>query len=374
MKAAPSLTPRRLGFRMPAEWEPHQATWLSWPHEATTWPEKVPFAEQTMARWVRELARTHERVDVNVLDAAHESRVRGILEDWDVLMAHVHLHPIPTADVWIRDYGPIFITRKDAPDDGYGRLAVTAWDFDAWGGKGAGYYGDREHRDRSVAESIGTLLDVPVFKPGMVLEGGGIEVNGGGTLMAARDCLLTHRQREGGSPAGVQANVEHRLHDYLGVDHFIWVENVHFEGDDTDGHIDNLARFVGPRTIAVAMAEERSHPLYRKLRDTVRFLERQRTETGHPVEVVPLPMPTEFHYRWLQQGSKVRQQFPASYLNFYIGNHAVLVPIYADRHDVAALDLLSRCFPDRHVIPIDCCDYILGQGAIHCSTQQVPRV
>ncbi|HEY3998814.1 MAG TPA: agmatine deiminase family protein [Candidatus Xenobia bacterium] len=337
------MTPAEQGYRMPAEWAPHASTWISWPHEPTTWPGRLPQAEACVARWVRALAGS-ERVDINVLDAQHQAHVEGVLEEWDIPLAGVAFHPIPTADAWIRDYGPTFVKGSDG-------VAAVRWQFDAWGGKGVGYYGENEGRDRLVAEKVASAAGVPVFDTGLVLEGGAIDVNGEGVLIATRDCLLSHRGRP---EAG--ALVEGVLHDFLGVERVVWLENAPLPGDDTDGHVDNLARFTGPRTVLLAWVDK-SHPLYDVLRRNRVLLERD-------FEVIPLELPAPVRHRG--------QSFPASYLNFYIGNRIVLAPIYADRHDVRALETLSRCFPDRGVVPIDCCDYILGQGAIHCSTQQQP--
>ncbi|MHB2017436.1 MAG: agmatine deiminase family protein [Candidatus Xenobia bacterium] len=354
-------SPRALGYRMPAEWARHDATWISWPHDPNTWPEKVTHAEHCVARWVRALVRG-ERVEINVLDETHRQHVMEILRDWDVPLDDVGLHLRPTADAWIRDYGPSFVVGSQG-------LAAICWEFDAWGGKGEQYYGDRRVFDTKVARDIASSLDVPHFAPGIVLEGGSIEVNGEGTLMATRECLLDSRSR----PAQ-QQEVEAALRESLGVEHVLWLANVPMEGDDTDGHIDNLARFVGPHTVLTVIETDRTRPLYEPLQQNLRRLEAMRVQDGKQLTVVTVPLPAPFHYRWAPYGKKARQQFPASYANFYIGNEVVLVPVYADANDHLAVETIRQCFPDRAIIGIDCCDYILGQGAIHCSTQQQPAI
>jgi agmatine deiminase len=359
-----TATPRQLGYRMPAEWEPHRATWLSWPHEPTTWPHKLTHVEQCFARWIKALLQSGERVELNVRHTKHAAHVRRILNDWDLDWTLLRLHEIATNDVWIRDYGPIFVTR-DGPEP----LAIIDWDFDGWGGKAETYYGSAAGLDNEVPRRIADLLGLPRFVPGVVLEGGGIEVNGAGTLLAARECLLHMRSR-----GDAQAALEQKLADYLGVRHFIWLDNVSFEGDDTDGHIDNLARFVGPNRVVCVVTSDRGSNMYGPLQGARQALQAAHDQDGRPLEVIDLPLPQAFHYHWDPPGGKQRQRFPASYANFYIGNKVVLVPTYADPNDLPALRVIQDCFPTRQVIGIDCCDYILGQGAIHCSSQQEPAV
>ncbi len=373
-------TPSEIGFRMPAEWETHEATWLTWPHDPGTWPGKVEIARQAMARWVREIVKVRpgarrRREIVNVI--ARDDAIRGDIEttlgDWDIDPAAVKIHTIPNNDVWIRDYGPIFITRDGDPGDGLGCLAVVDWDFDAWGGKGEKYYGESLGLDNRVSERIAEIVGVPRFVPGEVLEGGGIEVDGEGTLMAATQCLLAMREREGGSLDERRAHMERALTEFLGVRHFVWVDNVDFEGDDTDGHIDNLARFVAPGRILTVTCDDPKDPLHDPLRRHLDALRAKNDITGRPYDIVTVPLPAAFRFRCLREGAPERWRYPTSYANFYIANNVVLVPTYADENDRRALDAIASCFPDRAVVGIDCCDYILGQGAIHCSTQQQPE-
>lgn len=371
-------TPRELGFRMPAEWETHAATWLTWPRDPLTWPGKLPLARQVMARWVREITRARagatrpvEHVHILCHDEAIRDDAATTLEDWDIPAERVSLAVVPNNDVWIRDYGPIFVTRECDHGDGFGRRAVVDWDFDAWGGKGEKYYGEELGLDNRVPAVIAQTLGLARFTPGEVLEGGGIEVNGAGVLMAATQCLLAMREREGATDDERRAHMERVLGEYLGVTRFLWVDNVDFEGDDTDGHIDNLARFVGENRILTVTCDDAADPLYEPL---LRHHAALREKAGSDFEIVTVALPSAFRYRCVRDGEPARWRYPTSYANFYIANNVVLVPTFADDHDRAALDAIAGCFPDRAVVGIDCCDYILGQGAIHCSTQQMPAV
>ncbi|MCL4235936.1 MAG: agmatine deiminase family protein [Deltaproteobacteria bacterium] len=373
-------TPSEIGFRMPAEWETHEATWLTWPHDPGTWPGKVDIARQAMARWVREITRVRpgakrrrEIVNVIARDDAMRGEIKMTLDDWDIDAAAVKIHVIPNNDVWIRDYGPIFITRDGDPGDGLGCLAVVDWGFDAWGGKGEKYYGESLGLDNQVSAKIAEIVGVPRFVPGEVLEGGGIEVDGEGSLMAATQCLLAMREREGASLDERRTHMERALTEFLGVRHFVWVDNVDFEGDDTDGHIDNLARFVAPGRILTVTCDDPKDPLHDPLRRHLDALRAKTDITGRPYDIVTVPLPAAFRFRCLRDGAPERWRYPTSYANFYIANNVVLVPTYADNNDRRALAAIATCFPDRAVVGIDCCDYILGQGAIHCSTQQQPE-
>ncbi|MCZ7587038.1 MAG: agmatine deiminase family protein [Deltaproteobacteria bacterium] len=259
---------------MPAEWATHEATWITWPRDPETWPGKLDIARQVMARWVREIVRERpgmkrppEIVNVLAHDEAVAASARNVLDDWGVPEVTARIYVVPNNDVWIRDYGPIFVTRAGDPGDGYGRIAVVEWDFDAWGGKGEKYYGDEAGLDNAVSWHMAELLGFPPFIPAKLLEGGGIEVNGAGTLMAASQCLLSLRERPGGTVEEKRRYLEEKLRDYLGVTRFLWVDNVDFEGDDTDGHIDNLARFVDDKTILTVLAASDDDPLATPLRE-----------------------------------------------------------------------------------------------------------
>ncbi|MCG3173615.1 MAG: Agmatine deiminase [Myxococcota bacterium] len=373
-------TPAALGFRMPAEWEPHEATWLTWPRDPITWPGKVPFAEQCMARWVREITadsfgRRPEIARINVHSKELRKRAKEILDDWAIPLERVEFHLHPNNDVWIRDYGPSFVTRRKDPGDGYGTRAMIHWRFDGWGGKGADYYGSENGLDARIPGLIAARRNIHRFTPDVILEGGSFEVDGAGTLLTTSECLLDHRLHPGVSAAEKQNRLEADLAAHLGVRNFIWLrEEFALDGDDTDGHVDNIARFAGPGVIVTIIAPERRHPLYQVLKRNRQLLDKARDAQGKPYAIAEIPLPPNLEYRITLRGRRTRRRYPASYANFYIANRCVLVPVYACQYDLPALDVLGKLFPDRQIIPVDCCDYILGQGAIHCSTQQEPAV
>ncbi len=341
-------TPRQLGYRMPAEWEPHEATWLSWPHRGTlSFPgveERIPPA---LARLVGALAGS-DTVRINVADAAEEAEVRRHLRA--VPSDHVEFWHIPTDEPWCRDHGPIFLVRDEDP-----RVAVADFDYNAWGCKLPAM-----ERDREVARTIARQLGLPVFSTPMILEGGSIDVNGRGTLLTTRSCLLNPNR----NPSMDQAAIEHTLRDYLGLSHILWLGDG-IEGDDTDGHVDDITRFVAPATVLTAVEEDASDPNFEPLQHNLELLREMTVEDGTPLHVLPLPMPSHTRHH---QGHRL----PQSYANFYIGNRHVLLPAFNDPHDTWAAAVLKEAFPDRTVVPVDCSDLIVGLGAIHCLTQQQP--
>jgi agmatine deiminase len=377
------FTPAGAGFRMPAEWAPHRATWISWPHRDVSWPGKLVFAEQCVARWVREISRARagaklpaEQVEINCLSEDHALHVERFLNFFDVAWERVRLHVIPTNDIWIRDYGPLFVNRPAAvaakAADGLGTQGLVKFTFDAWGGKGEAYYGQSFGLDGATPLRIAERLNKPAFPVDLVAEGGGLEVNGEGALLTTVNCFVERRDNAGRSAAEKRKGIEKQLADALGVDHFLWLDGVDFEGDDTEGHIDNLARFVGPKTILTVLATDKTDPLYEPLKKNLKQVEKLRDKDGKPYEVVTIPMPRPLHLRVTRFGERALLRYPASYANFYIGNQAVLVPTYSDPNDWRALEAIEKIFPGREVVGIDCSEYILGCGAIHCSTQQEP--
>ncbi len=343
-------TPRALGFRMPAEWEPHEATWLSWPRpDGISFPERydaVPPLWTAMAA-----ALSHgERVHVNVGDAAQEAAVRSALAAApEVVAGNVRLHRIPTDEPWCRDHGPTFVVRD-------GELAVVDWRYNAWGGKYPPW-----DRDDRVPEQVATLLGVRRFEPGIVMEGGAIDVNGRGTVLTTESCLLNPNR----NPGLDRAAIERYLRDYLGVVTVVWLgEGI--VGDDTDGHVDDLTRFVGPRTVVTVVEPDPADENHRLLADNVRRLRAARDQDGRALEIVELPMPGVVAWEG--------QRLPASYANFYVGNAVVLVPTFGRASDPAALAILRRCFPGRRIAGIDATALVWGLGAFHCATQQQPAV
>jgi agmatine deiminase len=343
-------TPRDLGFRMPAEWEPHAGTWLSFPR-----PEGISFPglyERVPALWLRmiEELSAGEDVHVNVLDAADESRVAALLAGSSVVdRARVHLHRIPTDEPWCRDHGPIFVTRP-------GEVAIVDWDYNAWGGKYPPF-----DRDDAVPRAVASLLGVCLFHPGIVMEGGALDVNGRGTLLTTESCLLNRNR----NPSLDRAALERHLGDFLGVRHVIWLGDG-IAGDDTDGHVDDITRFVAPDTIVTVVEEDPADENHRPLAENRERLRAARDQDGRPFTIVELPMPRPV----VREG----QRLPASYANFYVGNAVVLVPTFADPNDARALAVLARCFRTRRVVGIDSRDLVWGLGAFHCATQQQPTV
>ena len=363
-------TPTQRGYRMPAEWEPHAATWLSWPRrEGVSFPGRGAYdkAMPAMAKMVHALADS-EPVHINVCDAAHEADVRRILSRAGAKTAHVTFHQIAINEPWCRDHGPIFVTRSEAP-----KLLALDWDYNAWGCKYPPF-DDDDYVPTAIAEKFG----LPVEYPGMILEGGSIDVNGAGLLLTTRSCLLNPNR----NPDLTQEQIEQRMKDWLGVREIIWLGDG-IEGDDTDGHIDDIARFVAETTIVCAFEEDENDPNYEPLKANYEFLSGQTSDgsenedegdddesgdTG-PIsrfDVQKLPMPQKI----VRDG----QRLPASYANFYIGNRVVLLPTFAETNDKWATAILEKAFPGRKVIPIDCRELIWGLGAFHCLTQQMPAV
>lgn len=351
MKLSPA-TPSSLGFRMPAEWEPHSATWLSWPHKEESWPGRFYDIPEVFADIVRVLS-SCERVNINVLDAPMRSDVISLLRDRCVDPGLVSFHLIRTDDAWIRDHGPIFVTRPAFAGD-RGNLAVVDWLYNAWGGK----YPPWENDDR-VPGTIAEIRDLPLFQPGIVLEGGSIDVNGRGSLMTTESCLLNPNRNPGLS----RCEIEGCLKAYLGASNILWLGNG-IVGDDTDGHIDDLARFVSPTSVVAVIEDDPLDDNYEVLRDNLRILRSMCDQDGNAFNVSVLPMPSPIFI----EGHRV----PASYANFYIANRVVVVPTFADSHDALALSVLQGLFPSRKVVGIDCRSLVWGLGAVHCVTQQEP--
>ena len=342
-------SPAARGYRMPAEWEPHTATWLAWPHNEDTWPGLLPQVQEIFLNMIRELHRD-EMVHLLVNDAAAAENVSRLMRDRGINDSSVNLHEMRTADAWLRDSGPIFLCNLDlqAP------LAASAWRFNAWGGK----YDDLL-ADAGLSKEIALRIGVPCFEPGIVLEGGAIDVNGSGACLTTEQCLL-HPNR---NPALRRADVEQHLGDVLGVCHFIWL-GCGIVGDDTDGHVDDVARFVDPSTVVCALETDRQDPNFGLLEDNFRRLQKATDGRGRPLDVVPMPMPGHV--------GSCHERLPASYVNFYIGNGVVLVPTFGHPNDDRALSILQELFPSRRVAGIRCEPLVHGLGAIHCVTQQQP--
>jgi agmatine deiminase len=357
----PHPSPAALGYRMPAEWEPHAATWLAWPHNRSDWPGKFPAIPWVYAEIVRYLARV-ERVEILVRNAAEERGAREILDRAGALCDSVRFHRVPTNRGWTRDYAPTFL--KNDARLATSPVAAVKWRFNAWA-----KYRDWQ-RDDAAGEKIARLAGVPQWQPAVelesgqqrvVLEGGSIDVNGRGLLLTTEECLLSPQQQR--NPQLSRQDLEKVFADHLGIHQVLWLERG-IAGDDTHGHIDDITRFVAPDTVLAAWETNSSDINYGPLRANLKRLRKATGQDGRRLRVVELPMPAPVIFRG--------QRLPASYANFYIANKLVLVPVFNDPQDRVALDLLAELFPGREVVGIYCGDLIWGLGAIHCMTQQQP--
>jgi agmatine deiminase len=370
-----SGTPREHGFRMPAEWERHAATWLAWPHNPNDWPGKFQPIAWVYAEIVRQLTR-FEDVHILVEEAAASKRASGILRRAGANLARVHMHQWPTNRVWTRDSGPIFLQRSGlqsganaAREERAGlenvTTAITNWHFNAW----AKY--DDWQLDDQLPSRVAAELGLPMWTPTLtladgtehrlVLEGGSIDVNGRGVMLTTEECLLSPVQ--GRNPGVSREQLEKVFDDYLGVDQVIWL-NRGVAGDDTHGHVDDVTRFVSENVIVTVTEPDKTDVNHEILAENLERLQGARNAEGEPYTIVTLPMPRPVVFDG--------QRLPASYGNFYIANEMVLVPTFNDPGDRVALNALANVFPDREVVGIHCGDLIWGLGALHCMTQQQP--
>jgi agmatine deiminase len=339
-------TPGKLGFSMPAEWEPHEATWLAWPHDPETFRD-LPAVEETYLGIISALA-PGEGVNLLVRDREMEALVRGLFPRAGIDPGRVAFVPFDYGDVWIRDYGPAFVVNRDE-----GRAGMVAWEFNAWGNRYPGLV-----RDGRIPGCLNGHLGLPLFRPGIVLEGGSVDVNGKGCLLTTEQCLLNPNR----NPGLGREDLESYLAGFLGTPKVIWLAGG-IAGDDTDGHVDDVARFVNPSTVAFAAGEDPGDENFRMLRENEEILMKARDQDGRPLTLVPVPMPRRI-------GGDA--PLPASYLNFYIGNRVVLVPQFSDPEDGRALEILGSLFPERKVVGIDCRALVEGMGALHCITREQP--
>jgi agmatine deiminase len=350
-------------LRMPAEWEPHAATWLAWPHHKDDWPGKFEPIRWVYAEIIRHLAR-HERVELIVNDATSEKRARKALSLANALSENVRFHHWPTDRVWTRDSGCSFVKccadnpRRETQDG----LAAIKWRFNAW----AKYPNwKRDEKIGSFMAQAATAAEVrPMFgKQRVVLEGGSIDVNGRGTLLTTEECLLSKIQQR--NPAMKRKDYEKLFADHLGIRKVIWLGSG-IVGDDTHGHVDDITRFVSPDTVVTAIESDPVDPNYEPLRDNIRRLREATNQDGRLLSIIEVPMPAPV----LFEGRRL----PASYCNFYIANGIILVPVFNDPNDRVALEILADLFPEREIVGIYSGDLIWGFGAIHCMTQQQPAL
>lgn len=343
------ITPKELGYYMPAEWARHEATWLTYPKNPDSWPGKIETIYPSYHLFVKMLAEG-ERVHINVDDEQMLMHVKAELEGIGVNMQNISLHIIPSNDAWCRDHGPAFLLNRNHP----GRRAMVNWNHNAWGGKYP------YELDTEVPVHIHDLMpEVEMFSPGIVMEGGSIEVNGCGDLLTTTSCLLNPNR----NPHLNQDMIEDYLRGYYGVENIIWLgEGI--VGDDTDGHIDDLSRFINEDTIITAVEEDVWDENYEPLQKNLKMLNRCRLANGKQPNVVELPMPDVVFYDG--------QRLPASYANFYLANGKVIFPTYRCLTDNEAAYILEACFPEREVVGIDSTDIIWGLGSFHCLSQQMP--
>ncbi|MDP3719122.1 MAG: agmatine deiminase family protein [Acidobacteriota bacterium] len=363
---APKGTPADHGFSFPAEWFPHRGTLISWPRpEGISFPGKYHEAIEDIAGLIKVLV-TLEEVHLNVPNANYERIVRALLTARRIPLRRVVFHHIPTNEAWARDHGPAFVLRTRR---GKTEAAVVDWGFNAWGGKYPPW-----DADDAVPTRIAEALKLPVFYPGIVMEGGAVDFNGAGTVLTTTSCLLNknrnpHLRQGYGGQARAKTRIEKYLRDYYGQRHVVWLgEGI--AGDDTDGHIDDLARFVDERTIAIGIETDQRDPNYAILQKARRALDKARDQDGRPFTILELPMPKPLAY----EGQRV----PATYVNFYFAGGrttaALLVPTFGQpARDRKAIAVLQKHLPNRKVIGVDCRALIWGLGAIHCFTQQIPK-
>jgi agmatine deiminase len=348
-------TPASLGYSFPPEWHRHKATWLSWPRpEGISFPDKYHTVPENLARIMAEIA-PRERVEINVPNGNWERIVREQLKAHGCPTRNVFFHHIKTNESWCRDHGPAFVLKKGK--SGKSTAAIVDWGFNAWGGKYPPY-----DDDDAVPTRIAEEMRLPVFYPKIVMEGGSVEFNGAGTVLTTTQCLLNKNR----NPHLNKSEIEQYLKDFYGQKHVLWLgEGI--VGDDTDGHIDDLARFINPTTIVTAVEDDPKDENYKILKDNRKRIEKLRDQDGEAFEILELPMPGTIEFDG--------QRLPATYVNFYFVNGALLVPTFGNKkRDKQAIEILQKHLPDRTVIGIDCQELIWGLGAIHCLTQQQPVI
>jgi agmatine deiminase len=352
-RSSTNETPHSLGFRMPAEWQPHEATWLGWPHELTDWPGKFAPIPWAFAEIVRHLSQV-ERVYLLLETREAESRVRTILKKSGANLSNIDFFRIPTDRGWMRDSGPICVQNST------GEIAYTHWRFNGW----AKY--ENHKKDAQVVAKANKKLKRRVWQPvhkgrRVVLEGGSIDVNGAGTLLTTEECLLSKTQER--NPGFTREDYAEVFKNYFGATNVLWLKNG-IAGDDTHGHVDDLARFVNPTTIVTVIEKNSADANYAPLQENLALLKTMKDQDGSPLRIETLPIPAPVFF--------AGQRLPASYANFYIANKIVLVPTFNDPNDRIALNVLASLFPTRAVVGIACRDLVLGLGTIHCMTQQQP--
>ena len=344
------MTPKELGYYFPAEFAPHTATWLSWPHKEASWPGKIDAIYPYYAQFIAKLAES-ELVRINVSDAKMEAFALSYIEKAGADLSKVSFYHFPTNDAWCRDHGPAFLLNPNAEH----KKAIVDWGYNAWGGKYPPF-----DLDDVIPTKIGEHFNLPVFHPGIVMEGGSVEFNGAGTILTSTACLLNPNR----NPHLNQEQIETYLRDYYGAEQILWVDEG-IVGDDTDGHIDDTIRFVNEDTVLTVVETDHNDENYALLQHNLGQLKKMRLLNGKQLNIIELPMPEAVVYD--------DQRLPASYANFYIANKSVIVPTYRSKMDDKALQIIQEAFPSREVVGIDSTEIIWGLGSFHCLSQQEPE-
>jgi agmatine deiminase len=345
------FNPKASGYYFPAEFAPHMATWLSWPHKEASWPGKIETIYPVYAQFIK-LVAEGERVHINVVDEAMKAKALKHLQNAGADLTKIQFFIHPTNDAWCRDHGPAFLINPKAEQ----KKMIVDWGYNAWGGKYPPF-----DLDDNIPTLIGKHYSVPVVYPGIVMEGGSVEFNGKGTLLTTTACLLNENR----NPHLNQKQIESYLHQFYGVDNILWLVDG-IVGDDTDGHIDDLTRFVNEDTVVTVVEHNKKDENYEPLQENLKTLKKFRLENGKQMNIVELPMPGELVYEDMR--------LPCSYANFYISNKYVIVPTFRDKNDDVAISTLEKCFPERKVVGLDSTDIIWGLGSFHCLSQQEPSV
>ncbi|WP_068595260.1 agmatine deiminase family protein [Vaginella massiliensis] len=342
--------PKDLGFRFPAEWEEHEATWLSWPHKEASWPDRIHLIYPAYAQFIAELSKS-EKVRINVVDEQMKRFAASHIMKTDAFLDQIEYYIHPTNDAWCRDHGPAFLVNDQTK-----QKAIVDWDFNAWGGKYPPF-----DLDDVIPTRVGEALDLPVFHPKIIMEGGAVDFNGAGVVMTSKSCLLNENR----NPHLTKEEIEAYLKNYYNVSQVLWVDDG-IVGDDTDGHIDDTIRFVNEDTVLCVVEENKEDDNYEILQHNLKQLYEMKLEDGRLLNIVQLPMPDPVYCEG--------ERLPASYANFYIANKSVIVPTYRCEKDKIALAIIQECFPDRKVVGIDSTDIIWGLGSFHCLSQQEPKI
>lgn len=346
-----SRTPRELGYHFPAEFAKHTATWLSWPHKEASWPGKIQTIYPVYAQFIK-LVAEGERVHINVVDEKMKQKALSHLQRVDADLNNIQFFIHPTNDAWCRDHGPAFLINPNAEH----KKIIVDWGYNAWGGKYPPF-----DLDDNIPTRVAQHYDIPVVYPGIIMEGGSVDFNGRGTVLTTTSCLLNPNR----NPQLNQKQIEEYLHNFYGVENILWLEDG-IVGDDTDGHIDDIARFVNEDTVVTVVETNRQDENYVLLRENLKNIKNLRLENGKQMNIVELPMPSGIIYEDIR--------LPASYANFYISNKYVIVPTFRDKNDVKVLEILQKCFSNRKVVGLDSLDIIWGLGSFHCLSQQEPEV